>query len=379
MIPSAVMFSGIGLIVIACTVIYAMLILYTASGFKKIHLHETNNSVFVSVLIPVRNEEENIVKLLNALSEQTYPSYNFEVVVINDHSDDATVKLVNEYILSGKIKNLELQHLDAEYGKKAALVKGVSLSKGSLIVTVDGDCFMQRKWLSAFAGMYEKTQAPMIAGPVMLEHQSGMLSLLQHAEYMALQICGLGSLQRGKPLLCSGANLAFTREAYQLVNGYSGNMTIASGDDTFMMLKMFEKGLKPVPIINSNAIVTTAPLKNYSEVIQQRRRWAGKVSLYKNNFYIKFFGVIFILANLMAVAALFRLFTGYIDFLLVCMLQKLIIDYYVLAKGARFFKTKMSPAAFLLMMIYPVSVIVLAVYSLSGPYLWKGRKIQNKH
>src|SRR5690606_6210995 len=92
--------------------------------------------VFVSVIVPVRNEEQNIQKTLQSILGNRYPNDLFEVLVIDDHSDDHTVDLVRS-VGSGLIRIINLD--TDKQGKKQAIAKGVELARGELILCTDGD------------------------------------------------------------------------------------------------------------------------------------------------------------------------------------------------------------------------------------------------
>src|SRR5688572_2976044 len=81
---------------------------------------------FVSVIIPARNEESNIGQLLADLENQVYDG--FEVIVVDDHSEDNTVKVVEGFME----RNSRFRVLtNSGVGKKTALTLGVQSSKGS--------------------------------------------------------------------------------------------------------------------------------------------------------------------------------------------------------------------------------------------------------
>ena len=100
--------------------------------------------VSLSVIIPARNEANNIENLLLDLQKQQYS--DFEVIVVDDHSEDNTLEVVERFIQSNPWCRL-LSNLHS--GKKAALTLGIESAKGSIIVTTDADCRISSGWLSA--------------------------------------------------------------------------------------------------------------------------------------------------------------------------------------------------------------------------------------
>ena len=104
------------------TLIYVASMVLVVVGFVKIrnkqHINSENlEQKKISVIVPVRNEEKNILECLLALEEQYYDENNFEVIVVNDHSSDGTVDKVNGFIQLHQI-NVHLFSLTEKTGKK---------------------------------------------------------------------------------------------------------------------------------------------------------------------------------------------------------------------------------------------------------------------
>src|SRR6185436_883472 len=135
-----------------------------------------DSSIKISVIIPARNEEENIGKLLSSIEKQTYPSHLFEVIVVDDHSTDNTVAVVNSYSFAKLIK-LEFDNINSY--KKKAIESGIAAASGDLIVTTDADCIVPGNWLKTFASFKETINPVFIAAPVALENESNLLQTFQ--------------------------------------------------------------------------------------------------------------------------------------------------------------------------------------------------------
>ena len=126
----------------------------------------------VSVLVPARNEAATIGTLLKALTTQSYPASQLEIIVIDDHSEDETAAIVQTF---SNVSLLRLQENGINSFKKKALEKGVALATGELIVCTDADCLPGPHWIERMALQYLHTQAKFIAAPVQLQHQQHWL------------------------------------------------------------------------------------------------------------------------------------------------------------------------------------------------------------
>lgn len=212
-------------------IMYAWLFRQYTRGWKSQEIFNDHNirpTVFISVIIAARNEENNIGVLLSSLSRQSYPSTFFEIIIVDDHSTDST----KEKILSGPPSNLKLiEQEQGIEGKKKAIEKGISLSKGELIVTTDADCLLPARWLESIAGIYETSHAKFIAAPVKFNYDDSFVQKFQALDFMMLQGLTTSGIALDLHYMCNGANLAFSRNAFYSVHGYSGIDKIATGDD----------------------------------------------------------------------------------------------------------------------------------------------------
>jgi biofilm PGA synthesis N-glycosyltransferase PgaC len=358
---------------ILCMLMYVTWIIYICTGFRiTASVKQEEKKVSVSVIVPFRNEEKNICTLLHALSLQDYPKDLFKVILVNDHSLDGSVERAEQFIMQKKINNFFLLHAVQE-GKKQALTAGIQHSESELILTTDADCTMHASWITVMTEHYLTSRASFFAGPVMINSGDGLVKCMQQADYMAMQVCGLASLKRGRPLLCSGANLAFTAAAFATVNGYNGNENTPSGDDTFLMLKVYSESGNLHSVIDQRAIVYTAPVNNFTELIQQRIRWGSKVRFYKSA-YIKTVALLLAVTNFLYAAFFFLLFSRYMIVSLAAVILKLTADYFVLRKGVQFFGAENKMPFLLLLLLFPFFFLLTGIASIKGNYEWKGRR-----
>lgn len=276
-------FSGFALL-------YAGLIAWFTYGWMRLPVfwHKENNDVSFSVIIPVRNEASNIIRLLILLRNQEYPKGQYEVIVVDDHSSDTTASIVERKIASGFLTNVRLLRADQfkrEAGKKNALSLGIEKAANPWIVTVDADCIMGRHWLQSLAGFIEQEQPDMVIGQVAVIPAKSLFSQMQALEFMSLTGSTAGAASIGKPIMCNGANLAFRKEYFEKVGGYKGNEDYASGDDVFLLHKFKKMQEARISFLKSHGgLVYTRALVNLKEFLRQRGRWAGKAGGYRDGF-----------------------------------------------------------------------------------------------
>jgi cellulose synthase/poly-beta-1,6-N-acetylglucosamine synthase-like glycosyltransferase len=106
---------------------------------------ETNYEPPVSILIPARNEEKVIGRLLQRMTELTYPNDKLQVITIDDASSDSTGRIADEYAL--KYAFIEVIHRgnsNGGKGKAATMNSGLERSTGEIVLCFDADYYPQR-------------------------------------------------------------------------------------------------------------------------------------------------------------------------------------------------------------------------------------------
>ncbi|HSI90294.1 MAG TPA: glycosyltransferase [Adhaeribacter sp.] len=335
----------------------------------------------LSVLIPVRNEALNITNLLSDLAAQHYPKQLMEVLVIDDDSEDETAQLVQDHARNSEL-NIRLLSLEngRGKGKKSAIGLGLEQATGQLIVQTDGDCRVKPCWLALLEHQYQSTGAKFISGPVCLQDNDRFFGKLQVVEFASLIGTGAAAIAMGKPNMCNGANLAYEKAAFYHVGGFSGNEHLASGDDEFLMHKIWKQFPGKVSFLkNSGATVFTPAAATVRQFLGQRVRWASKWRFYKN-VAPQLVALLVFSVNaglLIGLGAWLAGKTGTIHFWILW-LAKSGIDFVFLGLVLRFFRrTRFLFYSLPLQLVYAPYVVYCALAGLTGNYRWKGRNLKN--
>ncbi|WP_246516152.1 glycosyltransferase family 2 protein [Aequorivita echinoideorum] len=350
-------------------------------GFRKIKIFKAENkeaNTTFSVVIPFRNEAENLPMLLKSISELNYPAHLFEVILINDESTDDSENIISTKIdkLDLNIKLIQNQRF-SNSPKKDAITAAVKISKFEWILTTDADCKLPKNWLQSFNNFIRKNDAVFIAAPVIYLSNGSFLQHFQQLDGFSLQAATMGSFGFQNPIFCNGANLGYKKSAFFEVQGFAGNDKIASGDDMFMLEKMklfFPNQLHFLKC--EDAIVTTLPQKSWGDAINQRVRWASKTSK-QENLVSQLLGIFVVLANLYILfTPVFILFQPEnFGFYMVFFISKIGIDFLVLWVSSRFFNQKMKIFKTILSIFgYPVITLLVLFGTFRGKYNWKGRR-----
>ncbi len=339
---------------------------------------------FFSVIIPARNEETQIQACLESVLLQDYPAGLFEVIVINDHSTDQTEALIREMQLShpnlvllNLADHLEQKALNSY--KKKAIELAIGQSRGTWIVTTDADCTVNKNWLLLIDAFIREKQPVFIAAPVMFTSNSSFLSLFQLLDFISLQGITAASVSAGYHAMCNGANLAYEKKAFYSVNGFSGIDQLASGDDMLLMQKIKQSYPGKLGyLFHPDAIVTTPPMQNWNDFLNQRIRWASKADKYNDRtiFWVLLlvYSVNFALLALLLVSPFAE---NGIYYWLILIIAKTLAELSFMVPVARFFQQEQLLGWFPFMQPFHIVYTVIAGWlGKFGTYQWKGRKVQ---
>jgi poly-beta-1,6-N-acetyl-D-glucosamine synthase len=327
----------------------------------------------VSLIIPLRDEEKNIERLLEDLERQTIQKEIFEVILINDHSGDNTLSIANRAIQELSI-DVKIIASEGE-GKKAAIETGIAKSSGEIIVTTDGDCRVGPNWLKTLVSYLEEKNAAMICGPVRFIYSAGIWDQGLMMEFAVLQAIGAATLNMRIPTMCNGANLAYLKGAFVEVNGFEGNKHIPSGDDEFLMHKFSRLYPGDVHFLKSQEAIVETKSSSGLEWFNQRKRWASKWKGYeiKSPKLVASAIFLFNLNILFGLLLVIKEDIG-VSIYLGAVGLKFFFDYLLIFKANNFFERKSNLLIFIILeFLFPVYVFCFGFLGILGNYTWKGR------
>jgi cellulose synthase/poly-beta-1,6-N-acetylglucosamine synthase-like glycosyltransferase len=363
---------------------YLFIVSYFVIGWARARTHNPNYHFYryptLTIIIPVRNEEQHIAKLLADIQSQTYPSEFIEVLVIDDDSTDNTIEIINGLNYKNvKVIPLKVDEKINSY-KKRAITLGVNHSQAELIVTTDGDCRVPENWIACIVDFYLKEDVQLISAPVSYHSEKNWFEKVQTIEFQYLICAAAACINNGMPNTCNGANMIYTRELFHAVKGYEGIDNVASGDDEMLLHKVFKKNAALVGFLkNRSAIVKTYAKKDFKSFLQQRKRWASKSTIffdYRSSFLLSSV-FLFNLSLLLSVPFSFYNHQIFI-YLQVAFIFKFLFDSIVIIQTLFFFK-KLTYIPFIILveLLYtPYIVTVGLLGNLSSTYIWKGRKVR---
>ncbi|OGS74192.1 MAG: hypothetical protein A3F91_03825 [Flavobacteria bacterium RIFCSPLOWO2_12_FULL_35_11] len=334
-----------------------------------------------SIIIPFRNETHNLPNLLNSLSALNYPTELFEILLVDDDSQDDFKLIIEEFTKQNQHLNLKLvQNVrKTNSPKKDAINTAIDVSKFEWIITTDADCIVPKLWLQLFNEFIEAEKPIFISAPVKFGTQNSFLFHFQNLNFISLMGSTIGGFEIVKPFMCNGANLCYLKSAFLELNGFENNTNIASGDDIFLMEKMLKAYPKKVKFLKSDEnIVETNTENTWKLFINQQLRWASKSASY-TSLFAKFVGIVVFLENLMVLVLgiYILLFTEFWIYFMLIFSLKVIVDFILIAQTSIYLKSTKSLKYYLsVSLLYPFFIVFTGCLSAFKNYEWKGRSFK---
>lgn len=338
-----------------------------------------SESLCFSIIVPFRNESKNISACLNSLEQLNYPIDNYEVIFIDDQSEDDSLNIVKDW-LNKQSANHSVSSLNGEGSKKAAITSGISKAKFDNIITLDADSEVHENWLQSIC--WHKNEFPdkeLFVGPVIYKQKNSLFSNVLALDFVSLIGSGASFISNEKSIMCNGTNLIYTKSLFNKLGGFDSDHNLASGDDLQIMLKVKAENPASIYFVKStDAIVKTNPPANLREYKEQRIRWATKLKFYSDQ-DIKLTGLIItsvyfcLCASLITAVLAPKLWIIFaIPFVVKC-----IIDFLFLFLVASFFERRglllyLIPAE-LFIFVYNLRIAVSILFV--SKYNWKNREV----
>ncbi len=370
---------------------YTALIIFYDQAWRRLPVYKPKQqyqkAARFSVIIPARNEEKNIGALLTSLRQQSYPKEWFEVIVVDDHSDDDTAEVITN--VTAETDHFHLIRMTGQKMnsyKKKAIETGIAAAQYEWIICTDADCVAPPGWLSVFAGFIAESDPVFIAAPVRLMptapangKENTPLFIFQSLDFISMQGITGASVYKNAHNMCNGANLAYKKQVFYEVNGFKGIDAIASGDDMLLMHKIWKQYPDKIAYLKSReAIVNTLAAPLWKDFFNQRIRWASKAKYYDDQ---RIFWVLLLVYFLNV--SFFVLLTAsffsikYFYALLVLWFAKTLVELPFMVSVSRFFnRQKLLRWFFFFQPVHIAYIIISGFLGIFGKYEWKGRRVK---
>jgi cellulose synthase/poly-beta-1,6-N-acetylglucosamine synthase-like glycosyltransferase len=355
------------------TILYVFFLAWIVLGLRRLNIKSTSvEQPFVSVIIAARNEEKNIASCLDHLLLQNYPKEKIDIIVVDDHSEDATAAICRGFESVG-VQLFSLPDVVGVSPKKAALHLGIQKSRGEIILVTDADCRASTTWISTIIKYFEKNTAA-VASWLYVEEDDSLLGKIESLDSLSLSFVGAAGFGWGKPFIANGANFAYRRQVYDELNGFDGVAQFVSGDDDLLLQKIHTAKKWTCAFAPEwQGVVSTDANPTLGRFLAQRFRWASKSSIHPVWLVgFEVFVYFYLLSFVLSVFLFLR--SGFSVIYLLPFFAKVICDFFFMKYATPHVKKKMNPIyLFLTEWLQIFYVIIVGIGGLRGNYTWKGR------
>ncbi len=355
---------------------YCFLLWQLSRGLFFLKPGMNNRKLLVSVVVAARNEQATIGDCLASLLNQSYPSDQYEIIIVNDRSTDRTGAIIREYQQqSDRIKLIEVTDLPPGIApKKHALELGIRAAQGEIILTTDADCTPQPGWIEGMVRYFEP-DVGLVAGfsPIEPNGRETLFSRLLKLDSLSLAAVAAGSIGRNAPLTCNGRNLAYRKETFVSVAGFKQIQNLISGDDDlFLHLVTQRTNWRVRYAIDPATIVVTRPPLSLRQFVNQRIRHASKGRYYSWRLKV-LLALIYIFNLCLLILLPMGLFhENCVRLLIACWLAKGMSEFRLLQRFTQMVGYKNALAIFpLAALLHVPYVVVFGLWGQFGSFQWK--------
>lgn len=348
--------------------LYVLSILTLLFGINRLRLLSNQKSMSnideVTIVIPFRNEADNLKSFLSCLKQQSYQPAQW--IFVNDHSSDNFLASFND-LESFPIRLLNLP--DDQRGKKRALRFGMDHVRTNYCITMDADVRFKKHYVKNLLIMPE---ADMLILPVRMTAKRWWQQFFV-IEYLFTTVLNKGIAGWSRPVNCSGANLMIDLKSFEEIDDIDDHDHILSGDDIYT-LRAFRANDKRIEIIeNEDLVVETETLDNIQAVMEQRARWLGKSANVADNLN-NFLGIWAVgLHMYYLLLLLFSFFADFYWLTILLILFKAILDFGLIYVDSKKISANKLVGLLLFEMLYPFYLFGLLGFLMVNQPEWKGR------
>jgi len=217
------------LIIFIITFFYLILIGSFIVGFDKVKMFNSVSPIETtnfSIIIPFRNEAENLPLLLHSLNELDYSKDKFEILLVDDDSTDNSIEIIKNFIESKFSKKespsitykIIKNYRKSDSPKKDAITTAIKRAEFEWIMTTDADCVVPILWLKTIDAFIQSNNPKMIVAPVTYSIQKSLLGRFQLLDFLSLQSATIAGFGIKNPFLCNGANLSYSKTLFISLN-----------------------------------------------------------------------------------------------------------------------------------------------------------------
>lgn len=316
------MLSIISILIVYITLFNVIILL--ALFLRKTHQFKDAKNNFISVIIAFKNEAQNLQILINALRNQNYPTDKFEVILVDDYSDDDSFQLAKKLISDEP--NFKVIKNRYNAGKKNALQTGIEEARFDILLFTDADCIPKPDWIKSFSTEFD-SNTDLVYGYSPFFAEKNFINFLCRYENLFTSTLMTAFHNIDYPYMSFGRNLSYRKSLFERIGGFQQIQKSLSGDDDLFFQLAIKNNARVKLAFNSDSIVFTKCASNFKKYFNQKSRHISASKFYPTELKIAL-GFIYggnILFQIFIPVALFTIDPFLISFIVLNWILKVLI------------------------------------------------------
>ena len=310
-----------------CYYLYFLKFGYTKGVFIKNHPIQNEG---VSIIVCAKNEAQNIDSLLQSLVNQHYPL--FEIILVNDHSTDATLALMRRY--AGFHNSIKVIDLKSETGKKAGITQAIAKASFEKLLFTDADCIPNSPyWITLMTENLNDTKTFVLGYSGYRSYKKSWLNKLIRFETLLTAMQYFSYATHNNAYMGVGRNLSYSKKTFNTGNGFEKHLHLKAGDDD-LFVNQNATATNVATCFIPESFTYSEPKKTWKEWFIQKRRHTDVAKEYKMKHQIQL--GLFYVSQFLFFILFFALLILKQFFTLVCVLAllRIILVWFVTSKTA---------------------------------------------
>lgn len=370
------------IILLAFTIYYCSSVLYLFTGLFRIPCSGgSKKQHFITVILAAHNEEKHLAECLLRIACQDYPKDKYEVIVADDRSTDKTSDIIKKFCEEyNNFKSVRVDDSENSIPKKAALIKGLDIAEGEIVVSTDADCIQPGAWLSSLNACFTDDNG-LVIGHTVYHKPDNVWKGIDALDYFSHRALGAAFIGAGSAYTCTASNFAYRKEIFDANRDEFIAIGVRPAEDNYFVHCVHKKTKYKIAVAtNPESFVTTNGASGFRDFMNQRFRWSAYGGTITTSGVKLFFIPALFYYFFIWIALINTLFNpGLLTTIVISVFCKFVIDFLFMLKAAMVFKSRyllnyFLPLSFIHLLLVPVVVLKGNLFS----FTWKGRRYTRK-
>ena len=232
---------------------------------------DTNDPAKISIIVAAKNEAYNLAKLISAIKNLNYSKNDYEIIIVDDNSDDDTFQIAKDLISNLNNFTVVCANNKKYEGKRGALDYGISLAKHPFILITDADCIPEKEWL-LIASQKFNCECDFIFGNAPFIQKRNVVNKVGCYENFRNSLLAISAVNLGFTYTASARNFGFKKSAFEKISGYKNTTDTISGDDDLLLREAVKNKLKVCTFTAQDSFVYSETNNTFRDYLSQRAR-----------------------------------------------------------------------------------------------------------